>query len=258
MKNLILIISLTVLLALPATLFAMPLIDIEAAVGGWRQSPSGYFSYESDDRLDLESLLNYDDENQLFGRLKIGMPLAIPNIYLMASPMEFEETAVTDDFYEFGGIVITPDFRFQSKLVLDQYDVGLYYDIPLLETATLHRLNIELGLNARIYDAEASVVQKTVPGIDVQESEKETILVPMLYLGVQFQPIEKLAFEGEFRGITYSDSDLYSLIGRVKLNTIGPFFLAGGYRYEAGESYDWDLEFDLDFKGPFLEAGISF
>jgi len=258
MKHAALIMSLIALLALPVPLSAMPAIDIEAAVGGWRQSPGGYFSYDSDDRLDIESLLDYDDETRLFGRVKIGMPLVIPNIYLMASPMEFKETAITDDFYEFGDIVITPGFKFQSKLVLDQYDVGLYYDIPLLETATLNRLNIELGLNARIYDAEASVTQKTVPGIDVRESEQETVLVPMVYLGVCVRPIERLALEGEFRGMSYSDSDLYSLIGRVKVKAIGPFFGAAGYRYEAGESHDWDLEFDVDFAGPFLEAGVEF
>ena len=258
MKNLAWIIHIAILLALPVSLSAMPLVDIEAAIGGWQQSPSGYFSYKSDDRLDVESLLDYDDETQLFGRLKIDMPLVIPNIYLMASPMEFEETSRTDDFYEFGNIIITPGFRFQSKLVLDQYDVGLFYDIPLLKTATLNRLNIELGLNARIYDAEALVEQKTIPGIEVEESEQETLLVPMLYLGVQLQPIEKLTLEVEFRGVTYSGTDIYSLIGRVRVNTIGPFFIAGGYRYEAGKSDEWDLEFDLDFEGPFLEAGVSF
>lgn len=258
MKHFIRFISLIALLSLPMPLSAMPMIDIEAAVGGWRQSPGGYLSYESDDRLDLESLLDYDDESQFFGRLKIGMPFLIPNIYLMAAPMEFEETAFTDDFYEFGDIVITPGFRFQSKLVLDQYDVGFYYDIPLLETATLNRLNIELGLNARIYDAEATVTQKTIPGIDIEESEQETILVPMVYLGVCVRPIERLALEGEFRGMSYSDSDLYSLIGRAKVNAIGPFFAAAGYRYEAGESHDWDLEFDVDFAGPFFEAGVEF
>ena len=272
MKNLAWIIHIAILLALPVSLSAMPLVDIEAAIGGWQQSPSGYFSYDSDDRLDLESLLNYQDEKQLFGRLKIDMPLVIPNIYLMASPMEFQEKAVTDYLYRFGDLVVPPGVWFQSKLVLDQYDVGLYYDIPLLKTATLNRLNIELGLNARIYDAEASVATIPPPvGVDIddleltdildeygQESEQETILVPMIYLGIQIQPIEKLAFEGEFRGATYQDSDLYSLIGRVKVKAIGPFFFGGGYRYEAGDSHDWDLEFDVDFEGPFLEAGVSF
>ena len=272
MKNLAWIIHIAILLALPVSLSAMPLIGIEAAIGGWQQSPSGYFSYDSEDRLDLESLLNYDDEKQLFGRLKINMPLFIPNIYLMASPLEFHERAVTDYLYRFGDLTVFPGVWFQSKLVLDQYDVCLFYDIPLLKTATLNRLNIELGFNARIYDAEASVATIPPPvGIDIENQEirdildkfdmdfeQKVILVPMLYLGTRFQPIEKLAFEGEFRGATYRDSALYSLIFRIRLNAIGPFFIAGGYRYEASDSHDWDLEFDVDFEGPILEVGVSF
>lgn len=258
MKRLTLFVSLIALLALPMQLFALPLVDIEAAVGGWRQSPNGYISYETDDRIDLEDVLDYGDETRFMGRLKIGMPFLIPNVYLMASPMEFEETATTDDGYKFGDIDIPPDVRFESELVLDQYDIGFYYDIPLLETATFNRLNIELGINTRIYDAEATVAQKTVPGIQAKDSEKETIVVPMAYLGVCVRPMERFALEGEFRGTSYRDSDLYSLIGRLKVNTIGPFFVTGGYRYETGESHDWDLEFDADFSGPFLEAGVQF
>ncbi len=258
MKNIPLIIGLTTLFLLPMPAFAMPLLEAEVALGWWRQSPAGYISYASDDRIDLEDVLNYDGENRLTGRVKIDMPSLIPNLYLMASPMEFKETAVTEDFYEFGDIVITPGQRFQSKLILDHYDIALYYNIPLLETATFNSLNVELGINTRIYKAEATVSQEIPVGIEVRESEQETILIPMAYIGVRLSPVDKIFLEGEFRGITYSGSDMYSLIGRVKLKTLGPLFVAGGYRYEKGETHDWDIEFDLDASGPFIEAGLAF
>ena len=258
MKTLVLIASIAVLAIMPATLPAMPFIDVEASIGAWRQSPSGYVSYESDDRLDLEELFEYDAETRLLGRLKVDMPLLIPNIYLVAAPVKFEETAITDDFYEFGGIVIVPGVRFQSELDLNQYDVGLYYDIPLLETATFKLLNVEAGVNFKIYDAKASVSQQTVPGIEVSESEEETVVIPMAYLGLCVRPTDRFAFEGEFRGITYRDSDFYSLIGRLKLYTFGPHFIAGGYRHDTGTSDEWDLEFDVDFAGAFVETGFAF
>jgi outer membrane protein len=127
--------------------------------------------------------------------------------------------------------------------------------VPLLELATLKRLNIEVGLNARIYDAEATVVDRTS---NLRESESETMVVPMGYLGVSLQPVDRIALEGEARGVTYSDTDVYSLIGRVRVNTFGPTFVTGGYRYEKLDSQDWDLKFDMDFSGPFFEAGLSF
>ena len=57
---------------------------LEAAVGAWKQSPAGKLAFEAltiDDVLDLNNDLNYDDETRIFGRLKIDMPLFIPNIY---------------------------------------------------------------------------------------------------------------------------------------------------------------------------------
>lgn len=254
MKKIFLVIScIALLMPVPAT--ALPLVDIEAAIGGWQQSPSGWLSYESDDELDLEDLLDYDDETRLTGRLKVNLPSVIPGIYLMATPMEFDESAVSTRNYQFGSIPVVQGMEFDSELVLDQYDIGLFYNVPLLETATLKRLKIEVGLNARIYDAEATVVNKTY---NLRESESETVVVPMGYLGVSLRPVDRIALEGEFRGITYSDTDVYSLIGRVRVDTFGPTFVTGGYRYEKLDSRDWDLEFDMDFSGPFFEAGLSF
>jgi outer membrane protein len=258
MKRLILCIGVACLLLFPKAGAALPMVDVEAAVGGWHHSPSGYTSYEADDRLELEDVLDYEAETRLTGRLKIDMPSLFPGIYLMASPMEFSESSVADQAYKFGDITMQPGAAFSSELTLDQYDVGLFYDIPLMEAATLKRLNIEVGLNARVYDAEATIVQDEPQGLGIRESASETALVPMGYLGISVRPLETVAFEGEFRGITYRDTDLLSLIGRLKVDTFGPLFITGGYRYERGESRDWDFEFDMDFSGPFLEAGLEF
>ena len=118
---------------------------------------------------------------------------------------------------------------------------------------------MKMGLNIKIIDAKASVTQDTlIPGFEITESEKETAIIPMLYLGIRIRPIERLSFEGEFRGLSYSDNKMYGLIGRLKINTYGPLFIAGGYRYDAGHSDLFDLDFDVDFSGPFFETGVNF
>ena len=95
-------------------------------------------------------------------------------------------------------------------------------------------------------------------GTTAEVNKSVTAPVPMLYLAVQFMPIEALAFEAEGRGISVGDNKLYSLIGRVRYNFVGPLFVAGGYRYDKLEIDEEDVVADVEFQGPFLEMGLKF
>ena len=208
----------------------------------------------SGDILDVENDLKYDTETRVTGRLNIDMPLLFPNIYLMATPMNFNEVGSKEGGFKFGDIVFDPG-PFETETVLDHLDVGLYYGIPLLETATFEKLNIDLGLNVRIFDYELRVQQDST---GLSESETGTLPVPMVFLAVQFRPFERLSLEAEGRGITYSGNDIYSLIGRIRVDIAGPLFIAGGYRYEKAKIDEEDVLVDIEIGGPFLEAGFSF
>ncbi len=254
MKRLIYIISLLTLFV-PAIASA---IGIEASLGAWNQDPEGYVSYKpltSTDRLDIDQNLNYDKETKVFGRLKIDMPLVIPNIYLMATPSRFDGRGQKDVSFKFGDKTFNANVPFDSEVQLDHYDIALYYGIPGLKTLTLGILNIELGLNARIIDFYAKVDQPTT---GLTASKSATIPVPMVYAGVQVKPIDLLKIEGEFRGIAYSSNHYYDIIGRLKVSPFGPLFIAGGYRYEDVKIDYSDIESEFKLKGPFLEAGIEF
>ncbi|MDY6792003.1 MAG: TIGR04219 family outer membrane beta-barrel protein [Thermodesulfobacteriota bacterium] len=254
MKKMIPII-LCLLLIVPTASYAL---GLEFAVGAWKQSPEGFMSYEQltiDDELDLERDCNYDDETRFSGRMKIDMPLALPNIYLMASPIEFDGTGSKTVSFKFGDDTFNATDPFYSKLTLDHYDVGFYYGIPAIETLSAETLNLDLGLNIRIYDFEAQIRQDTA---GLEESEDFTLPVPMVYLALQVKPVDKLSIEAEARGISYSGNQLYSLIGRVKLNIFGPLFTAAGYRYDKLKIDEEDVEVDVDFSGPFVEAGFKF
>lgn len=234
-------------------------LGLEFAVGAWKQSPQGYLSYEqltANDELDLERDSNYDDETRFTGRLKIDMPLVLPNIYLMASPMEFDGTGSKAVNFKFGDVLnFQANVPFYSKLTLDHYDIGFYYGIPAIEALSAETVNIDVGLNIRIYDFEAQIRQDTT---GLEESEDFTLPVPMVYLALQIKPVDKLAIEAEARGISYSGNQLYSLIGRVKYNFFGPVFAAAGYRYDKLKIDEEDVEVDIDFSGPFIEAGFKF
>jgi len=235
-------------------------VGIEVAVGGWNQAISGSLSYSESlvpSVIDLDDDIDFDDESKVFGRVKIDMPLFLPNIYLVAAPMEFEGTGTKSGTLNFANTTFDFSLPVSAKIKLNQYDIGFYYGLPFVKTGTLGKLNVDLGLNVRIADFQATVTG-TDSGISVTESESLTLPIPMLYVGVQFMPIKSLAIEAEGRGIALGDNKLYSLVGRVRYNFAGPVFVAGGYRFDKLEIDEEDVVTDIEFKGPFLELGLKF
>jgi outer membrane protein len=229
---------------------------VEVAGGAWRHTPSGEIGYEAtspNDLLDIENELNYDSETRLHGRAKIDLPLFLPNIYLMAAPAEFEGTGFKAASFFFGDEEFTGGTSFYSKTTFNQYDVALYYGLPFVRTGTLNTLNIDLGLNVRILDLAVEMRQGSL-----FEQEDAVIPVPQLYLGVQLTPLDWLAFEAEGRGLTIGGDSMYSLIGRIRFNIVGPLFIAGGYRYDRIDVDEDDIKVDFTVKGPFAELGLKF
>lgn len=231
---------------------ASAFLGLEAGVGSWKQSPSGTLSYKpvlATDTLDLKNDLNFSDKSRVFVRVKAELPLVLPNLYFMATPMSFEGTGSRTVNY--GGQTFSGSYN--TKLKLDHYDLAIYYPIPALKTVTLGKLNIELGLNARQINYEG-----TLSSGATSASKSLTIYVPMIYAGVQVKPVSALSIEAEGRGITYGSNHYYDFIGRIKVLPIGPLFIAGGYRSEQIKFDQSDVKADVKFSGPFVEAGVSF
>ena len=249
-----LVLAMLALLITAATASTGHTIGIEFAAGAWKQSPSGKLGYEvltANDVVDMESDLNYTDETRFMGRVNIDMPLFIPNIYLMATPMEFEGNTTRTFTWEGVSFPVNAS----SKLTLDHLDVGLYYGIPLLEAATFDTLNIDIGLNVRIFDLELTATESLT---SQKVTESYTLPVPMLFLALQFRPIEAIAIEAEGRGLALGNDKAFSLIGRLRWNAFGPLFVAGGYRYDKYDIDEKGIIVDADFSGPFGELGLSF
>ncbi|MGD9187397.1 MAG: hypothetical protein PVI89_04270, partial [Desulfobacteraceae bacterium] len=119
--------------------------------------------------------------------------------------------------------------------------------------------NIDLGLNFRIIDLEASLSgEEAVTSTIVEESVSETVPVPMLYVAFQIEPIDELAIAVEGRGLSIGDNKLYSVIGRIRYQFAGPVFAAAGYRLDTLEIDEEDILVDIDFNGPFVEIGLIF
>jgi outer membrane protein len=255
MKKIVLLFCLIFILYIPTTSYAF---GIEIAGGAWYQSPSGDLSFDKstkDDDLDLEDDLNYDDKWQPSGRLIIEMPSFIPNIYLMATPMKWDEKGKKNVAFKFGKKTFEADIPFDSKLKMNHLDVGLFWGLPIIKKATSDIFNIDLGINFRLLDVKAEVKQKET---GIKDSVSYFLPLPMIYTGMQIEPSKYFALEFEGRGIGWSSNYYVSLIGRLKVRPYGPFFVAGGYRYDKAKIDYEDLDFNIEFQGPFAEVGLEF
>ncbi|GBE36143.1 hypothetical protein BMS3Bbin07_00283 [bacterium BMS3Bbin07] len=242
------------LLITPGRTYAL---GLEAAAGFWNQAPSGDLQYSGalgeGTKLNLEEDLNYASKARPYLRVKADLPLFLPNIYFMATPMKYEGSGSKDVSFKFGDKEFNAGASFNSVLKADHYDIAVYYSLPFLNTATAGSLNVELGLNLRIIDFEANISQGAL-----SESANYTLPIPMVYAGVQLEPVDLFSIEAEIRGITYGSNSYYDLIARMKVKPVGPVFIAGGYRYEKIKIDHNDVKASMEFKGPFIEAGVSF
>ncbi len=239
------------LIAIPYKAFAF--FGVEAGLGYWNQSPSGTLSYKGEP-LDLRNDLNFGDKSQVFARVKVELPAVFPNVYFMATPMSFDGTSQLTRQITFGDVTFSANETLQSKLTMDHYDLALYYPIPLLKTATLNTLSIELGLDVR-YIKFDSTITGSVSGVS---SKNTNIYIPMIYAGILVSPISSFSIEGEFRGFVEGTKHYYDYIGRLKVMPFGPLFISAGYRSEQIKIDESDVKADANFKGPFIEAGVSF
>jgi len=234
----------------------------EMSVGLWNQDPNGDISYKALsvlDDLSVKDDLRYDNTAKVFGRMKIDAPGVFPGIYLMVTPMNFSGKGSKNVTFKFGNVTFSGDVPFSSELKLDHYDIGLYYGIPGLKTATRGVLNMDLGIDARIIDFKARITgQDSITKLIISQSETLTVPLPMLYLGIQVKPFKFFAIEGEGRGIAYSGNQYYDIIGRAKLKPFGPVFAAVGYRYEKVKFDEYDVIADVNFGGLFGEVGVEF
>ncbi|WP_300667300.1 TIGR04219 family outer membrane beta-barrel protein [Desulfoluna sp.] len=251
MKRWIFILLAVVAVMAPGRSYALlGLISVEGAVGGFVPTPSGDFQYDGKTTGDVDSLLGLDREVFPAARLRVELPLVIPNVYLMATPMKFEGNLSGD--FDFG-----PDHSFgagaDTKLTINQYDAALFYGVPLLGLATLGRVGIDVGLNLRMIDLAAEMTSDSD-----SHRESTTVPVPLLFVAAQLNLLGGFALEAEVRGLDVGYARVISAIGRVKYNTLGPLFVAAGYRHEEVAVDEDDFDVDITFAGPFAEVGFSF
>ena len=234
--------------------FSLPLINIDLSVGAISHDPSGYVQYQGS-KVDVKDDFGLDKKTRVFARAKVELPI-VPNLYLQYIPMKFE--GQESSTFTYGGYTFTGNVK--TSVRIDHYDVGLYYNLPFISTATAGLLDPELGVSVRVVDFEGKVTELST---NHTESKSATIPIPMLYagLGLNFPYVSVI---GELRGITYSGNSYYDITGELRVKPfsvpgVASFFVGVGYRYERLKLDNVsDIDADIKVKGPFANVGVSF
>ncbi len=226
--------------------------NMEFSLGEWVQKPSGSIAYYGD-QLDMRSELKYGSTANLVARVRLWLPNPFPKVYLMATPLEYDETGITSRPFTFAGLPFAANVPFRSKTYLKQYDLGFFYSLPYLKKATLDRFNLDLGINARIINARVDMRQDSAA-----QSKNTTYVVPMALVAAQFTPVKRVSIEAEARAMPYGQEHFYDFLGRVKFRFLNYAFLSGGYRYEDLKIDHNGVRAKIRTAGPFAEAGVEF
>ncbi|NTV13833.1 MAG: TIGR04219 family outer membrane beta-barrel protein [Desulfobulbaceae bacterium] len=231
-------------------------LGVEAAVDLWGPTATGSVAYQalaSNDRFDLEHEAGLSREANFGGRLKVDLPI-LPDLLFQATPLEFSGTGSKGGAFDFGGHSYAADAAVASKLVLDHYDLGLVFGVPLLKTASLKTLNVDFGLIVRRQEVRVELVQ---PDTGQFARVDKTYYLPLAYLAAQVRLLKKMSLEAELRGFVYSGNHYYDLVGRCHYDLPGPLFLAGGWRYQKIELSEDGIQAAVNFSGPFAEVGFG-
>ena len=256
MKKTVSIICLFFFLGQTPTLLAGDL-GLNLGARGWPLSPQRIFAdtpHGSSNIAQIANELGSYHADRPHSRLVFEFPRFFPNLYLMATPTEFKGVSDKNIRFHIGGKVFAAESNFNSQITLNELDLTLYYDLPLVKTLTADTLNIDLGLNVRTVDFDGDLEHEWVG----KASKSFVVPIPMVFGALQFHPLNALALEAEGRGMALGANKAFSLVGRIRWNVLDHVFAAGGYRYD---KFDIDYQgviIDADISGPFFEAGLSF
>jgi outer membrane protein len=230
---------------------AADILGLTIGGGAWQASPEGAIG-RSD--IDLESTLNLDEENNQFIFLALEHPIPLlPNIRVQQSEMEWTGSALITAGTDLNGNPFIIDEQVEVSLDLSHTDATLYYEI--LDNV----VDLDLGITARAFDGEASLV-----GVSQQESIDLDALGPLLYgrVGVDF-PLTGLSAHVMANWINVDEFKLIDWAAQLTYEfAMFPVVDTGvtlGYRSMSVELDDLDdLQSDATFEGYYLAFQLHF
>lgn len=239
------------LLAMTPLTAAADFIGLYLGLGSWQGTPTGNIGRTD---IDLDSTLNLEEQSNKFAYIAIEHPIPLlPNLRVQHSEMNWSDSALIESGTDLNGNPFTTTQQADIALDLTHTDATFYYEV--LDNI----IDFDLGVTARLFDGEASLI-----GITQQESIELEAVVPLLYgkLGVSV-PTTGLAAELSANWINVDDFRLVDWSAQLNYEfDVLPAMDAAiilGYRSQLIELDDLDeLQSDARFDGYFLALQLHF
>lgn len=135
--------------------------------GSWQATPAGNVGRTD---IALDSTLNLDQEANQFAYIAIEHPIPVlPNLRVQHSEMTWTGNALITAGTDLNGTPFTSTQQADIALDLTHTDATLYYEV------FDNIVNLDLGITARLFDDEASLI-----GTEQQESMDLEAKAPLL------------------------------------------------------------------------------
>ncbi len=239
--------------------YALPGLDISLNVGSTTRAPAGTLQYMGGTNADLKDTLNLDNHTDTAAQLKVkhAIPI-IPNFYFHYLPMSFsgDKTGATPVTY--GGQTFSANTNLHTELKLDAIDIGLFYDIPIIKTATAGILDPEIGINIRSLSFSGKMTGTVAGTANTTQEKTASVPVPMLYAGLGIYPIKLLSFNAQAKTLSVGGNGITEWSAEMAIHPMPLFFVALGYSAQKITLDTDNLKTDINFSGPYVALGVGF
>ena len=248
-RNLAVVIALTLLFASPTR---ADVVGFSIGAYYWNPELSGDFSSTGDAEIDLSDDLDVDDPTSSSYVITLEHPVPLlPNIRYQDLELDSDGRNQLSNSISFEGQTYTAGETVRSEFDLSHDDIVLYYEV--LD----NWVNLDIGLDLKIFDGEVSMVgstNTTESSIDVDET------IPLLYLSARFDlPLSGLYLGTNISSLSLDDSsadDIAVFLGYQSGIRLG---IEGGLRTFSLELDDVnDLDSDLEYDGAFVNGFLRF
>ena len=228
---------------------------IEAGVGAWGQTPSGYATRTDNDgalKLDGTYTSAEKEKTGVYAWIFLKHPLPIiPNLRL--EYVSFSDEGTTTG--KVNGIGL-PAGGAPTTIDLQQYDVIPYYNI----LDNTFWTTIDVGIDVKVIQSDSTVGAVSINGFQLYkgDSSSDTTVVPLVYLRGRVEiPTTNIGIESNMKGITDGTNTMYDASAKIDytfdfIPVVQPA-LEVGYRIQKLRVDDGsNAQVDLQYAGPYM------
>lgn len=205
---------------LAAGLLLTPLTSM-ADIAGFRVI-GGSFDYKVEgtirdsnsvvDQVDLKTDLHLQDKSESFFYAYVEHPIPmLPNIRVGSTAMNLNGSGLASKTFTFNGITFNQAISTTTNINLDHSEIALYYQI--IDTG----IDLDLGLNVKIFSGNATLTENTTPSTTTQKLD---YTIPMVYASLNIPlPLTGLSIGVEGSAISYDGNSLTDYMAHIRYAT---------------------------------------